>query len=184
MTAARSTRYIRARATDMLRAHGIYSAPVPIDEIARRLGAEIHYVPYEGELAGMLIRQHGRTIIGVNNAHHRNRKRFTIAHELGHLVLHDLEIHIDHNFKVRRDSKSSVALIHKRDGVSSLAIDPLEIEANRFAAEILMPFDMIRMDLESANFDYENIEEVKPLARRYVVSPQAMLHRIANIGHM
>jgi len=147
------------------------------------LGAEVLYVPYEGELAGMLIRQTGRTIIGVNNAHHRNRKRFTIAHELGHLLLHDLNLHVDHNFKVRREPAETPTRVRRRDEISSLAVDPLEMEANRFAAEILMPYEMVRADLAGANFDYENIEEVKPLAKRYIVSSQAMLHRIANIGH-
>jgi predicted transcriptional regulator len=98
-------------------------------------------------------------------------------------LLHDLDLHVDHNFRVRRGGDAAAA-VRRRDGTSSLAIDPLEIEANRFAAEILMPYDMMWSDLARADFDYENVEEVKPLARRYIVSPQAMLHRVANIGHI
>jgi Zn-dependent peptidase ImmA (M78 family) len=51
-----------------------------------------------------------------------------MAHELGHLELHDLGgIHKDHKFPIRR-----------RDERSSQAVDEEEIEANSFATELLM----------------------------------------------
>ena len=40
---------------------------------------------------GMLVRDEGKgtVMIGVNSLHHLHRQRFTIAHECGHLVLHE-----------------------------------------------------------------------------------------------
>jgi Zn-dependent peptidase ImmA (M78 family) len=170
MLKTRSARAIRRQVQQLLEQHGVQRPPVPVEVIAELVGAKLKYSPYEGELAGMLIRDHGRCIIGINSNHHTNRQRFTIAHEIGHLILHDIQVHIDRDFRVLR-----------RDANSSLAIDHLEIEANRFAAELLMPFDMLVKDLAERNIDVEDEETLRPLARRYRVSRQAITHRIANI---
>jgi Zn-dependent peptidase ImmA (M78 family) len=144
---------------------------VPVDKIAESLGAIVRFSPYEGELAGMLVRIKKQIIIGVNSLHHPNRQRFTIAHECGHYLFHKGEdIHVDRTFQVNR-----------RDEVSSLAVDPDEIEANRFAAELLMPFDMIMSDLHERSIDVENEQELKELAQRYQVSVQALTHRITSL---
>ena len=60
-------------------------------------------------------------------------------------------------------------------------MDPDEIEANRFAAELLMPFDMIMSDLKERGFDVEDEQELKELAHKYQVSVQALTLRITNI---
>ena len=143
---------------------------VPVDLVARHLGASVKYEPFEGELAGMLVRSPGQIVIGVNSLHHPNRQRFTIAHECGHLVLHKGEFHIDQNFRVNR-----------RDELSRLAVDPDEIEANRFAAELLMPYSMLQADLADHAIDPEDEAEFERLAKRYRVSVQAMTHRIAHL---
>jgi Zn-dependent peptidase ImmA (M78 family) len=150
----------------LLAAHGIDKPPVPVKEIAEALGARVRYSPFEGELAGMLVRGDGQIVLGVNSLHHPNRQRFTIAHECGHLCLHKGDVHIDRSF---------------RNSVSSLAIDPDEIEANRFAAELLIPYGMIKNDLLEYDIDVENEQDIQALAKRYQVSIQAMTHRITNI---
>jgi Zn-dependent peptidase ImmA (M78 family) len=144
------------------------------------LGAEVRYGAFEGEgnLAGILFREGNRIIIGVNESHPPTRRRFTIAHELGHLELHSQsKIHIDKNFQ------SPVRL---RDEVSSLAVDPDEIEANTFAAELLMPTSMLEQDFHDLvsnwAFDYEDDEFIRELANRYKVSSQAMTFRLVNLG--
>jgi Zn-dependent peptidase ImmA (M78 family) len=144
---------------------------VPIERMAGQCGAEVRYLPYEGELAGMLARSGDTAVIGVNSRHHRNRQRFTIAHELAHLVLHDLEVHIDRDFRV---------------GLREVAVETtegaMEIEANRLAVELLMPYDMMLQDVGEAGIDFEGLEDVGPLSRRYGVSRQVMMHRLARIG--
>lgn len=171
MRKPRTARKIRAEATRILKEHRIKRPPVPVDEIAEALGARVSYSPFDGELAGMLVRGDEQIVIGVNSLHHTNRQRFTIAHECGHLRLHKgTGIHIDRSFRVNR-----------RDDVSSQAIDPDEIEANRFAAELLIPYEMIMTDLLEHFIDVEDEEEIKALARKYQVSVQAMTHRITNL---
>jgi Zn-dependent peptidase ImmA (M78 family) len=173
MRKARKVSVIREEAIRILKAHKIKTSPVPVDHIAEALGAQIRYSPFDGdsELAGMLVRSDGKIVIGVNSLHHSNRQRFTIAHECGHLLLHKgTDVHIDRSFRVNR-----------RDAVSSQAIDPEEIEANRFAAELLMPYDMIMNDLVEYDIDIEDEEELKELADKYQVSVQALTHRITNL---
>ncbi len=171
MSKSRPVSVIRQKATRLLRDFDIDSPPIPVDAIAERLGAEIRYSPFDGELAGMLMRGDDQTVIGVNSLHHINRQRFTIAHECGHLLLHKgQDVHIDRTFRVNR-----------RDAVSSQAVDPEEVEANRFAAELLMPYDMVMNDLVEYDIDMESEDDLKELSDKYEVSLQAMTHRITNL---
>ena len=164
--------HVREAARKLLQESKVEKPPVPVERIAKRLKAEIRYEPFDGDLSGMLFREGGRTIIGVNASHPKTRQRFTIAHELGHMRLHDEShpIHIDRGFPVRR-----------RDTVSSLALDAEEMEANGFAAELLMPASMLEADLEGKNPDYEDDELTRWLANRYKVSLQAMAIRLATL---
>jgi Zn-dependent peptidase ImmA (M78 family) len=160
-------------ARDVLRRAGVSRPPIPVERIARQLGVEVRRQPFEGDLSGMLFREAGRAIVGVNSLHPRSRQRFTIAHEIGHLELHDREgIHLDRKFPI----------VRQRDARSSLAIDAEEIEANGFAAELLMPASMIEDDIEEADPFFEDDELTSWLADRYEVSLQAMAIRLGNLG--
>ena len=170
---ARRGKTLRPIAGELLDAVGVREPPVPVEEIAQSLGARVRYAPFKGELAGILIRDDERrgVVIGVNSLHHSNRQRFTIAHECGHLTLHrGRSVYVDESFRVNR-----------RDAVSAQATDPEEVEANRFAAELLMPFEMITADLAGFDLDIEDEAELREMAKRYGVSPQALTLRISSI---
>ena len=170
---ARSPEALREKAEALLRAEGIDEPPVPVEAIAKSLGARVRYAPFKGELAGMLIRDEDGAgpVIGVNSLHHSNRQRFTIAHECGHLRLHEgRPAYFDTAFRINR-----------RDEVSSQATDAEEIEANRFAAELLSPYDMIREDLVEHQSDMEDEEALRKLANRYGISLQALTLRIRSV---
>lgn len=150
--------------------------PVDVEAIAEALGIVIRYVEEPSPVSGVLVQDdNGSPIIGVNYNHHPNRRRFTIAHELGHYRLHRGK----RNMFVDRE-------VFRRDEVSSLAVDRLEIEANAFAASLLMPEDELLADAERAirrlgpKPDAERLS--KNLARQYSVSKQAMSFRLANLG--
>ncbi|SRR6266566_4172168 len=163
---------IRRTTGELLQMARVSDPPVPVERVARLLGAQLRYVPFEGELSGLLSQEQGRIIIGVNELHPKNRQRFTIAHELGHLKLHHhSELHIDHHYRVLLRSKRS-----------SQAIDPDEIEANTFAAELLMPLALLEKDIKEQAVDYEDDEMIRTLAHRYKVSLQAMIFRLTNMG--
>src|SRR6202167_2516650 len=123
---------VEARASKLLANLGIEEIPVPVEKIAKSLGARVRFSPLDDELSGFVFIKDGVPIIGVNSLHHPNRQRFTIAHEIGHLELHRnmiaTAVHVD---------KSFPALM--RNSQSAAGIEQVEIEANQFAAELLMP---------------------------------------------
>ena len=163
-------RKIRETVEALLKQNRIHKPPVPVERIAASLGLDVRSAPLDGDLSGVLVRNEGEVYIGVNSLHHRNRRRFTIAHELGHFALHSgIRMHVDRDFRV-----------NWRDDDSSKAVDPEEMEANRFAAELLMPTNFLLKDIE----ELKRLDRgtVDLLARRYRVSPQAMRIRLGNFG--
>jgi Zn-dependent peptidase ImmA (M78 family) len=160
---------------ELLQTTSVDKPPIPVERIARLCDAQLRFDPFEGDISGILYHEGGKAIIGVNSLHSATRQRFTIAHEIGHLKLHDKsELYVDRDFRVYRDEHSS------------RATNKLEIEANKFAAELLMPEEMIRNDWTDhgilLSYDYENDEYIHKLAKRYKVSLQAMIFRLMNLG--
>lgn len=173
----KSLRGIEQRANDVLADAHIVEPPIDVERVAEALGAVIRAVPGDPDVSGMLYRHEGRTLIGVNASHHPNRQRFTIAHECGHLCLHKSSVYVD----------AAEPLIHWRDGVSALGTHEEEIEANNFAACLLIPRaflaeDISRSLISSVDLARGDAIAIKKLARRYRVSPQAMTHRLVNLG--
>ena len=119
----------------------------------------------------MIYIKDGVPIIGVNSLHHPLRQRFTIAHELGHLELHremiTSKVHVDKDFPVLM-----------RDPKSATGTEKVEIEANQFAAELLMPEALIKQALESEPFDIDDDGPIEELAKKFRVSKQALEYRI------
>ena len=58
----------------------------------------------------------------------------------------------------------------------------LEKEANKFAAELLMPEDMLTDELHRDNVFLDDTQELNSLAERLEVSPQALTIRLSNLG--
>jgi Zn-dependent peptidase ImmA (M78 family) len=162
---------IRQEVNKLLRQCGIHEPPIKVEAIAKSLGVVVRFEPFEDDISGVLYRDESSTIIGVSSLHHSNRQRFTIAHEIGHLILHEMEVHVDKGYRVVL-----------RDSVSSKAVDPAEIDANRFAAELLMPASILRQDVRLYLHDIEDDAELRNLARKYRVSTQAMAYRLGNLG--
>lgn len=125
-------------------------------------------------MSGILVRDGKKVILGVNASHHVNRRRFTIAHEIGHFLLHEgNRVFIDR----------SNYMVSRRDAVSSSGTNVEEIEANMFASLLLIPERFLVNDLEDKDIDIADDkadEKVKGLARKYRVSPQAMAFRLLN----
>lgn len=168
---------IRRRVEALLGQIGLSKPPIDVHMVARSLGLQIAEAPNDDELSGFLLRQrNGGAIIGVNARHSLNRKRFTIAHEIGHFLLHEHanQVHVDSNKSFR------VALRSPR---SSTGEDVEEVEANTFAAELLMPASFLEHDLQSSEGLSKDGEEfVGALAKKYGVSVAAMSFRLVNLG--
>jgi Zn-dependent peptidase ImmA (M78 family) len=142
-----------------------------VKRIAESEGAEISYECLEDELSGFFVRGKSNFVIGVNMWHVSTRQRFTIAHELGHCFLHDFDdVHVDRSFRFRSP-------------ISTKAVDIEEIEANTFAAWILIPERMLLSDIRSfGGMDIQDDDRVQNLATRYEVSQQSMSFRLLNLA--
>jgi Zn-dependent peptidase ImmA (M78 family) len=149
----------------------ITTPPVNVKKIANMSGATVQYEQFGEDVSGVLIRNAGGNVIGVQKTQSQARQRFTIAHELGHLLLHEGKpIHVDKAFRVnwRRDDPSKPRDIE-------------EIEANSFAAHLLMPKGLVEVVHGSTSFELEDDTEIGRLAAVFEVSKQAMNFRLIEL---
>jgi Zn-dependent peptidase ImmA (M78 family) len=147
--------------------------PVNVDAIARSEGIDLAFRPFDGNVSAVLYRQPEMVRMGVNSCHSDTRQRFSIAHELGHFALHKGDMYLD---KVR---------LNFRDERASMGSWSEEIEANEFAAELLMPEDQIIRAVHRRRSQEARLDETElltSLATEFWVSPEAMGYRLANLG--
>ncbi len=154
------------------------SPPVNLNKIAGALGIAIverQNLDIQGHVnvSGLLLRRQGHTICLINATDPENRKRFSTAHEIGHYILHPFQ-------EKYVDAKFSLAA---RDQKSTEGVDLLEIEANAFAAELLMPAEWLRQQIKSPlDLDVFSDEKVSALATQCKASIQAMTYRLINLN--
>ncbi len=146
-------------------------APVPIDNVVRHLDLLTQARPL-AEVSGLLVVENGRGLIGYNASHSTVRQRFTIAHEIGHYVLHA---------KNKAQSLFVDKHVFRRDEGSSTGLDQQEVEANKFAAALLMPEALVRAEIAKQQLDLDDEDDVSNLARRFNVSAAAMSFRLKNL---
>ena len=170
---ARGNDPVKSAAKGVLRKCEMSQAPIDVEAVAIRIGAIVTYEAFTEDLSGVLVKEKARTVIGVNSFHPKTRQRFTIAHEIGHLVLqHKGEIFVDQT-------------VVKRDARSSQAVDRQEIDANRFAAELLMPEPLVKEAVhrrQERKADISSTQIIDELAAEFQVSAQAMEYRLTNLG--
>jgi Zn-dependent peptidase ImmA (M78 family) len=164
----------RKRAEGILAALGPKGPPVDVRGIAKKLGLEIVVEDLDDGISGLLTTAETQRTICVNKKHSRNRQRFSIAHEIGHHQLgHQFvpgeHVHVDRGVQ-----------ISQRSGRSSEAVDSKEIEANQFAACLLMPKTMLEAEVKLPVSD----EQVTELAKKFGVSEQAMTIRLSRLSFL
>lgn len=163
---------IRNRADQLLERLAVQSFPVNVHRIAQQLGIRIVQANLGHGVSGLLINRSGTPVICVQESDPRTRKRFTIAHEIGHHYLgHQFEmgehVHVDRG-----------NLISFRSPRSTEGIDPKEIEANQFAASLLMPAAMLKTRaLQITEGPLVDVH-LSRLAEEFAVSEQAMIIRL------
>lgn len=146
----------RISADTLLHKLGIYAPPIDVEAVARALGVNVTYLPWAAYPGRLVVTDDAAEIEVSKFAQVPFRQRFTIGHELGHLMLHD------------------VTEAYRPGGWHS--DDPMEIEANRYAADLLMPLWMLDPVAMSYGAD------VPRLARMFQVSEAAMRVRLGNLA--
>jgi Zn-dependent peptidase ImmA (M78 family) len=170
-----SAQVARNAAERLVRSLDIFDAPVDVKNVARRLGVSVMEEEL-GDVSGVLVRRAATGVICVHRGHPKVRQRFTIAHELGHFVLaHPMEpgeqVHVDKDYVVSlRDNRSATGAYQK------------EVEANAFAASLLMPASFVRSAVSALDSDEITDGTIESLADDFGVSAQAMTIRLSSLG--
>jgi len=158
------------------------SLPVPVEDIAdSHCGLLVRDVDdmtaapgcpqVDGEqtISGLLLPSRGEIWVNAGEARQwPPRRRFTIGHELGHWVLH-------------QDEQTSLFCRHGtvdpegREGAERPPLDPIEEQANWFAASLLMPAALVRRHYERTDGDFE------ALCRIFNCSGAAMGRRLHQV---
>jgi Zn-dependent peptidase ImmA (M78 family) len=149
--------------------------PVDLFGIVKRMEVQLLEYNLGDGTSGVLVIQNGKGTIGFNPRDAHVRRRFTVAHELGHYVLHRTtnDLFVDNFF-----------LIKFRGNNSYTGDDYLhEQEANAFAAALLMPENFIEEEMKK--MEYRGLTEadfIGRLAKKFEVSIPAMTYRLTNLN--
>lgn len=139
---------------EFARTGAVIKPPVPVEDLAGWLGYQIvplYFVPDEFSALVSTKDQ----LIGVNGRHHRHRQRFSLCHELAHILL-------KHPPESRCTAKQ---------------ITLYNIEADECASELLIPTELLVQRLKSTPHPAE-------LARAFDVSEEAMRRKLAALAEL
>ena len=150
---------------------------IDIIHIVKQLGFKVGSVLLEKDEDGFVIVQEGRNsilgiktdkLIGVNANRELKWKRFIIAHELGHYVLH-------------YDKTKHARIFAQREHVKGKG--PIENEADFFAANILMPRDSFIVEYEKLEKDkLSTTQKIKELSDVFTVTDLMVSRRIEELS--
>ncbi|EGR0059613.1 ImmA/IrrE family metallo-endopeptidase [Vibrio vulnificus] len=136
--------------------------PVKVGALAKSFGVSVKSSTLDAGISGEIKRESDGYVIRVNRHDVKARQRFTLAHEIAHFLLH----------------KESIG-----DGIvddilyrSSLS-DRMEAQANRLAADILMPIAFVNKKMTELG-QYREEERIEKIASLLEVSITALKYRL------
>jgi len=154
-----------ATAQSVLEEHELNRLPINVEKLCDELEIKVYYVDFSAieakvgkEISGAIQKRGDKYTILVNEDDSDVRARFTIAHELGHFFLH------------MKDDPRAIVTSFRRDR------SPRETEANKFAAELLMPRKLVKKEYEQMVIPVSST-----LAKRFKVSKPAMCNRLDSL---
>ncbi|WP_411891935.1 ImmA/IrrE family metallo-endopeptidase [Yoonia sp. SDW83-1] len=142
--------------------------PVKLGQLATALGVRIKVSSLGAGVSGQISREDGGYVIRVNRNEARERQRFTIGHELAHFLLHRDVIDASPN--------GITDTVLYRSGEP----ERIEFEANRLAADIVMPMELVERELQEGFGGRITEASIEALANRFEVSKAAMEIRLSN----
>ena len=147
------------------------TAPVPVEKLPAQLGIGLKKAWLDEGISGMLERKSdGRFHITINALDPPTRQRFTLAHELGHYMLHQRLVGDG------VDDDKAYRSTHRGKYHNTLIGPQEETEANKFAANLLMPKDLIVAEWSKDGATLQS------MAVLFQVSEQAMSIRLGLQG--
>ena len=151
-------------------------APVNIEALIKLFNIELDKQAelVDGILGEIRRQDDGKFKISVKKGDHYFRQRFTMAHELGHFMLHSNKLGDGINDNIRYRSDPSEGLYNRQIG------DIEETEANKFAATTLMPKNLLLPYIKGWNGNIDSIN-LKEIATEFQVSPESMEIRLKSL---
>lgn len=165
--------YIEIETQQLLNRFDLYKVGVDLKRLLKKLDIQLVEKDFDEDVSGLFVMNGEQKIISVNKTENSNRQRFTIAHEIGHYILHSKNqpIFIDRMPRVMY-----------RNSVSSTGENLREREANAFAASLLMPKELVETEIQ--NMENELVSEpIRYLSKKFIVSEQAIAIRLSNLGY-
>lgn len=159
----------REVARGLLRIYRVTAPPVDVASLVRERGLTLLRVEGASKLSGALY-ANVREIVVNTRGRSEERQRFTIAHELGHWELKH------HELGELPEDTLGYSGVYEGDGTTE-GRSSIEMEANTFAAELLMPGSWIRK-LKKPIGD----GTPQRLAKEYQVSMEAMFYQLMRCG--
>tara|TARA_Y100001970_G_C14198047_1_gene839336 strand:- start:814 stop:1470 length:657 start_codon:yes stop_codon:yes gene_type:complete len=133
------------------------NGPIEVMDIAEHLGYNLDFrkdgIYEDRSILGGLIIEDKRIEINANIANQKGRTTFTIAHEIGHIVLH---VPLYNKIK---DEKA--ILCRKDEGIYGNKKNPEEVQADMFASHLIMPSDIIEESFKSIYRKPVNVKKFK-----------------------
>lgn len=140
------------------------SSEVDIYSIAKKLGCKVELVDFDPSSVSARVLRHGENgsfTIQVARTDSLLRRKFSIAHEIAHIVLHD-------------DGKDEFIEFRK----NLIEYDPeelyKEVQANMLASALLLPKELVRIAWESTR-------SIDMVAEQFSVSKEAAYNRLSNL---
>ncbi|MGG7058275.1 ImmA/IrrE family metallo-endopeptidase [Clostridium tertium] len=167
-------RDIEKKTNEILSSYDILDIPVDPIDIAKKLNIKVFSRNFNNvsndTVSGAIKKEKNDINIYVNEDDTIERKRFTIAHELGHYFLH-----------LQCNQNTEFVDMHRRTGYKTEL--PKEKEANQFAAAILMPQEKVKELYNSIkNLGVSESFIIEWLSEKFFVSKPAMKFRLKNLG--
>lgn len=142
--------------------------PVRLGDMARELGISVKLSTMQPGQSGQISREGDNYVIRINRHETRERQRYTLAHEIAHFLLHRDEID--------RLEGGIVDNVLYRSG----APERKEYEANRLAADLIMPRDVVQSEMEAFGTPASD-EIIDRMAEIFQVSKAAMEIRLTTV---
>ncbi len=132
----------------------IKKPPIKPDIIAYGLGLELRLLNLSSQISGILYKRNNKHVIIINKNEAITRQRFTLAHEIGHFLLHTPKEVIYSDYPKFQNLQ-------------------IEREANIFAASLLIPDFILE---EYLNYSVEKISQI------FFVSKKVAEIRLKNLN--
>ena len=140
---------IKEQTQVLLMQHGYFSLnqfPLPVEQIAKSLGYSVFsFSPKRDDkiISGAISKKRKEILISSEDPY--ERQRFTLAHEIGHAVLH-----------FPNDPADSTFIDYRTPGIRT----PRELEADEFAGSLLMPEDHFKKAWVNTNNNFYQLSKI------------------------